>query len=168
MTPAARATDGAYYRSVLGHFATGVTVVTADADGVPVGVTCQSFSALSLDPPLVAVFAGTASRSWPHIRRSGIFVVNVLAADQEATGRLFASSGADRFGATGWQRGPSGAPVLDGVLAWIECGLDTEVEAGDHVVLIGRVLDLEVARPDADPLLFFRGSFGTVGGGASS
>lgn len=162
---AARASDPAHFRAVLGHFVTGVTVVTATAAGLPVGVTCQSFSALSLDPPLVALFAGRSSSTWPRVREAGVFTVNVLAADQERLSRVFGTRGldsADRFAGVRWRAGPVGTPVLDGVLAWVDCALESEVETGDHVVLVGRVLDLEVERPGAAPLLFFRGSYGTL------
>jgi len=148
---------------VLSHFATGITIVTALQDDRPVGVTCQSFSSLSLDPPLVALFAGASSTSWPHIRRAGVFTVNVLASDQEELCRGFARSGADKFAGVPWTPSAVGTPVLEDVLAWIDCSLESEVEAGDHIVLIGRVLDLEVVRPDAPPLLFFRGGYGRFG-----
>lgn len=148
---------------MLSHFATGITIVTALQDDRPVGVTCQSFSSLSLDPPLVALFAGASSTSWPHIRRAGVFTVNVLASDQEELCRGFARSGADKFAGVPWTPSAVGTPVLEDVLAWIDCSLESEVEAGDHIVLIGRVLDLEVVRPDAPPLLFFRGGYGRFG-----
>ena len=145
-------------REVLGHFATGVTVVTALVDGAPVGFTAQSFQSLSLDPPLVSVSPARTSTTWPRIRDTGRFCVNVLAADQGALSRRFADPSADRFAGTRWSPSPAGSPVLDGVLAWVDCALAGELPGGDHTIALGRVLDLR-ARPEAAPLLFYRGRF---------
>jgi len=148
-----------HYRATLGHFCTGVTVVTsADGEG-PTGFTCQSFSALSLDPPLVLICPGRASSSWPRIEAAGIFSVNVLAEDQEELCRGFAMKGADKFSGVGWEPGPfTGSPVLQGALAWIECRLEGLHDGGDHVIAVGRVLDLKAR--EGRPLLFFRGGYG--------
>lgn len=148
-----------HYRAILGHFCSGVTIVTAEGADGPVGFTCQSFSALSLDPPLVLVCPGKGSSSWPRIEAAGSFCVNVLAADQEEVGRGFAMRGADKFAGVGWKAGPfTGAPVIEGSLAWIECSLQSVLDGGDHVIAVGRVLDLGAV--DAKPLLFFRGGYG--------
>jgi 3-hydroxy-9,10-secoandrosta-1,3,5(10)-triene-9,17-dione monooxygenase reductase component len=148
-----------HYRATLGHFCTGVTIVTAAVDGAPVGFTCQSFTALSLDPPLVLICPGKASTSWPRIEAAGHFCVNVLGEDQEEVCRVFATSGADKFAGIGWRTGPStGGPLLTGALAWIECRLDSIQEGGDHVIAIGRVLELGVH--EGAPLLFYRGGYG--------
>jgi 3-hydroxy-9,10-secoandrosta-1,3,5(10)-triene-9,17-dione monooxygenase reductase component len=149
----------AKYRQVLGHFPTGVTVITAANDGVPVGMAVGSFSSVSLDPPLVAFFAGNTSTSWPKIRATGAFCVNILAEDQEGVCRRFSSKDADKFAGLGWRPASSGAPLLDGVLAWIDCDIDSVIEAGDHVCVMGRVRELEVAH-DGAPLLFYRGGYG--------
>ena len=122
-TAGAATFDAGRFREVLGHFATGVTIVTAMEDGGPVGFTCQAFTSLSLDPPLVALAPGKSSTSWPRIAAAGTFCVNILAEDQEALGRDFAVSGGDKFTGVGWRPGANGAPVLDGVLAWVECAL---------------------------------------------
>jgi flavin reductase (DIM6/NTAB) family NADH-FMN oxidoreductase RutF len=152
--------DEARFRDVLGHFATGVTVVTAIEEGAPVGFTCQSFTALSLDPPMVALAPGKSSTSWPRIAKAGAFCVNILAAGQEALGRTFAVSGGDKFDGVAWHAGPErGAPVLEGVLAWVECTLEAIHEAGDHELVTGKVLALGVG--EGRPLLFYRSSFGT-------
>ncbi|WP_021591391.1 MULTISPECIES: flavin reductase family protein [Actinomadura] len=152
------------YRHVLGHFVTGVTVVTAmHADG-PVGFTCQSFGALSMDPPLILLCAGRSSTSWPKIAASGRFAVNLLADDQIAEGRRFAVSGGDKFGGVPWAAGRlSGAPMLSGVLGWLECELVSVQEAGDHWLVVARVLDL-AAVPDRQPLTFFRGTLAGLDG----
>jgi 3-hydroxy-9,10-secoandrosta-1,3,5(10)-triene-9,17-dione monooxygenase reductase component len=151
--------DSAKYRQVLGHFPTGVTVVTAAPDSGPVGLAVGSFASVSLDPPLVVFFPDKASSSWPGIEAAGAFCVNVLAQDQEAICRRFASKGDDKFTGLGWQPARSGSPLLDGVLAWIDCDIDSVVEAGDHFCVMGRVRDLDVAH-DGAPLLFFRGGYG--------
>ena len=154
------AIDSARYRQVLGHFPTGVTVVTAATDDGPVGLCVGSFTSVSLDPPLVAFFAAKTSTTYPRIEASGQYCVNILGEDQEEEARVFASSGTDKFAGIGWRPSPAtGAPVLDDVLAWIDCRVETVHEAGDHWLNIGRVLDLEVGR-EGGPLVFFRGGFG--------
>ena len=151
--------DSAKYRQVLGHFPTGVTVITAANDGVPVGMAVGSFSSVSLDPPLVAFFAGNSSTSWPKIKATGAFCVNILAEDQEGVCRRFSSKDEDKFAGLGWRPTSSGAPLLDGVLAWIDCDIESVIDAGDHVCVMGRVRELEIAH-DGAPLLFFRGGYG--------
>ena len=151
--------DSAYYRQVLGHFATGVTVVTAVHQGMPVGLSVNSFTSVSLDPPLVAFCAARTSATWPHIREAGWFCVNILAEDQEAISRVFATRGADKFRGVGWHPSVSGAPVLSGVLAWIDCTIEEEHAAGDHFLVLGRVRELEVAN-ERRPLIFYRGGYG--------
>lgn len=151
--------DSAQFRQVLGHFPTGVTVVTAVHDGTPTGLAIGSFSSVSLDPPLVGFFPGTTSSSFPAIEASGAFCVNILGEDQEQLCRLFASKSDDKFVGVGWKPGVSGSPVLDGVLAWIDCEIESITPAGDHWFVLGRVLDLQVAGKGG-PLIFFRGGYG--------
>lgn len=151
--------DSAKFRQVLGHFATGVTVVTAMSDGEPVGLAVGSFSSVSLDPPLVAFFPDRTSSSWPKIRAAGSFCVNVLGEGQEDVCRRFASKGDDKFSGLGWQPAASGSPLLDGVVAWIDCDIHSVDDAGDHFCVMGAVRDLDVAH-DGGPLLFFRGGYG--------
>jgi flavin reductase (DIM6/NTAB) family NADH-FMN oxidoreductase RutF/DNA-binding IclR family transcriptional regulator len=148
------------FRQVLGHFPTGVAVVTGvDAEGKPAGMAVGSFSSVSLDPPLVAFMPDRSSSSWPKFRDAGSFCVNILGAEQESVCRAFAMRGGDKFAELSWRPAGSGAPVLDGVLAWIDC--DTEVihEAGDHYIVIGRVRELDIGTP-ALPLVFFQGGYG--------
>ena len=157
---ASSAVDGARFRQVLGHFPTGVTVVTASSDEGPVGLSVGSFTSVSLHPPLVAFCAGASSTSYPRIEAAGHFCVNVLAEDQEEIARIFADKGDDKFDGIGWR--PSvvtRAPVINGVLAWIDCQIDAIHEAGDHWIVVGRVLDLEIGH-EGGPLVFFRGGFG--------
>jgi 3-hydroxy-9,10-secoandrosta-1,3,5(10)-triene-9,17-dione monooxygenase reductase component len=154
--------DEARFRDVLGHFATGVTVVTA-LDGDPVGFTCQAFAALSIDPPMVLLAPGKSSTSWPRIARAGAFCVNILASDQAALARSFSRSGTDKFAGVEWWAGDAtGAPLLSGALAWAECTLGEIFDSGDHEVVTGSVLALGVG--EGEPLLFYRGGFGTFSG----
>lgn len=152
--------DGQKFRQVLGHFPTGVAVVTGlDADGKPAGMAVGSFSSVSLDPPLVAFMPDKSSTSWPRFRDTGSFCVNILGAEQESVCRTFASRGGDKFAELAWRPAGSGAPVLDGVLAWIDCDTEIVHEAGDHFIVIGRVRDLDIGTP-ALPLVFFQGGYG--------
>jgi flavin reductase (DIM6/NTAB) family NADH-FMN oxidoreductase RutF len=152
--------DNATFRRVLGHYPTGVCIVTAaDSDGPPTGMVVGSFTSVSLDPPLVAFFPDRKSSSWPRIEKVGKFCVNVLASDQQALCRQFAISGADKFAGVSHRVSANGSPILDDVVAWIDCTLDAVHEAGDHFIVLGRVVALEVDRPGL-PLLFFQGGYG--------
>ncbi|HVK24847.1 MAG TPA: flavin reductase family protein [Actinokineospora sp.] len=150
--------DPRAFRTALGHFCTGVTVVTAVDDGEPVGFACQSFAALSLDPPLVLFCPGKRSRAWPAIERAGHFCVNVLTHDQRDLSTVFGTPGADKFAGVPWRPAPSGAPVLDDVLVWVDCLIEAVHDAGDHYVVVGRVSTLSEPR-DERPLLFYRGRY---------
>jgi flavin reductase (DIM6/NTAB) family NADH-FMN oxidoreductase RutF len=155
-----RAYDPQWFREVLGHFPTGVCVVTAsDPEGGHAGMAVGSFTSVSLEPPLVAFLADKSSTSWPRIRRAGSFCVNVLASDQQHLCRAFATKGGDKFQGFSVQLAGSGSPIFDGVVAWIDCDIEAVHEAGDHYIVIGKVLDLDV--PDSSlPLLFFQGGYG--------
>ncbi|GAA1560315.1 flavin reductase family protein [Kribbella hippodromi] len=147
------------FRRVLGNFATGVSVVTAETDGVPVGMTIQSFCSLSLVPPLVLICPGRASRSWPAIERSGVLSINVLAEGQDWLARQFARSGTDKYAGVSWRPAPyGGAPILAGSLAWIDAEVDSIVPGGDHLLVTCRVRAVG-ARTDLNPLVFFRSDF---------
>jgi len=159
--PEAPNIDPAEFRQVLGHFATGLTVVTAMEEGSPVGFTCQSFFSLSLDPPLVALAPGKSSTSWPRIAQAGAFAVNVLSTAQADLCQAFAVSGGDKFATVAWRKGPvAGTPLLDGALAWVECALESIHDAGDHELVTGRVLALELG--EGEPLVFYRSVFRTL------
>ena len=156
---------GQLFRQVLGHFCTGVTVITTvDADG-PAGFTCQSFAAVSLDPPLVLFCPSRSSATWPRIEQAGHFCANVLADDQRELGRIFAGRGARRFDGVAWSPAPSGAPLLDGVVAWVTAEVADVHEAGDHYLVTGRVTGLEACRP-GPPLLFYKGRYAVTARGA--
>lgn len=150
-----------HMRVVLGHFCSGVTVITSIDDGGPVGFTCQSFSSLSLDPPLVSFSPARTSTTWPRIRSVGTFAINVLAAHQDALSDGFARSGADKFAGVAWKVGLVGAPLLQGAVAWAECRLWAEYDGGDHTIVAAEVLGLE-ANPAAAPLAFFQGRYHLV------
>jgi 3-hydroxy-9,10-secoandrosta-1,3,5(10)-triene-9,17-dione monooxygenase reductase component len=143
---------------VLGHFCTGVTVITTADEQGPAGFACQAFAALSLDPPLVLFCPGRTSVTWPRIARSGQFCVNVLAAGQRELARTFGVSGGDKFAGVRWSASSSGAPVLADVLTWAGCAVQAVHEAGDHYLVIGRVTELGACRA-GQPLLFYRGRY---------
>ena len=143
----------------MGQFASGVVVATGCLAGEPAGFAAQSFASLSLDPPLVALCPAKSSRSWPKLRSSGSFCINILARGQREVSDLFAQSGVDKFAHLDWRAGATGSPVLSGVLAYVDCELVDEHDAGDHTIAVGRVRDLGVLKPDASPLLFFRGGY---------
>lgn len=151
----------AVMREVLGHFVSGIVVVTAAGPTGPAGFTCQSFASLSLEPPLVSFAAARTSTTWPRIRDAGAFCVNVLAADHQELSVGFARSGLDKFAGVPWRPAPSGAPVLEGVSAWIDCTLWNEYDGGDHTVVVGLVQDLG-ASPERLPLLYYRGRYGVT------
>lgn len=157
---AAAGFDSATFRRVLGHYPTGVCVVTAsEAEGTPTGMVVGSFTSVSLDPPLVAFFPAKSSSSWPRIEAVGKFCVNVLASDQMALCRQIAAPGPEKFAGIAHRVSANGSPILDNVVAWIDCALEAVHEAGDHYIVLGRVVALEVDRPGR-PLLFFQGSYG--------
>lgn len=152
------------FRDVLGLFCSGVTVVTSVSDGEPVGMTCQSFSSVSLEPPLVMFSPAKTSRAWPLMQRAGFFCVNILAADQSDLSNGMATKGDEKFNGVGWTTAATGAPVIEGVLGYIDCTVHQVVEAGDHYIVIGRVKELAFGdRRDEvgtdSPLLFFQGKY---------
>lgn len=141
-------------KGVMGSFPTGVAIVTAIDAGTPVGFTCQSFVSLSLDPPLIALAPSKISTSWPRIRAAGSFCVNIL---DEGGGELcerFARSGVDKFVGLEWTANFTGAPLFACAVAWVECSVEFIHEAGDHELVVGRVLALGAR--DAMPLVFYR------------
>ena len=159
------AIDPLEFRHVLGHFPTGVTVITAcTAEGAPVGLTIGSFCSVSLDPPLVGFLPMILSDRWPDIRDAGAFCVNVLSSEQTELCWRFARKSVEApFEGIEWHRSEgTGSPVLGGVLAWIDCSIATIVDAGDHHFVIGRVVQLQhvAGETEPNPLLFFRGRLG--------
>lgn len=154
------AIDARSFRHVLGHFPTSVVVVTAEGpDHQPEGMVVGSFTSVSLDPPLVSFLADRSSRTFAKIRAAGRYCVNALAADQEHLCRKMAARGDDRFDGVAWGWSPLGNPVLEGIVAWVDCEIEKVVELGDHYLAVGRVRELRVESPKT-PLLFFRGDYG--------
>jgi 3-hydroxy-9,10-secoandrosta-1,3,5(10)-triene-9,17-dione monooxygenase reductase component len=153
--------DQATYRQVLGHFPTGVTVISGMDGDEPVGLAVGSFFSLSLEPALVGFCVGKTSGSWARMEGSGRFCVNVLGDDQEDVCRAFAMSGDDKFAGIGWKPAESGSPKIDGVLAWIDCEVDAVHDGGDHHIVVGRVLGLGIGE-EGNPLIFFRGGYANL------
>jgi len=151
------AADLRAFRRCLGQFTTGVTVMTTSVDGRPVGVTANSFSSLSLDPPLVMWSIARTSRSFDAFAGAGHYAVNVLGVDQVALSQLFASPVDDRFTGLDWHPSSTGAPVLPGVIALFECETQAVQDGGDHIILIGRVR--RFARYAGNPLIYAQGRY---------
>ncbi|WP_246160662.1 flavin reductase family protein [Nocardioides humilatus] len=152
------------FRDVLGTFGSGITVITTVSNGEPVGMTCQSFSSVSLDPPLVLFVPAKSSRAWPLIQRTGRFCVNILAADQESVSNQMATKGSDKFAGIDWRPAEvTGSPVIGGALSHLDCTIQSVHESGDHYVVIGKVEHLETSEQDqTEPLLYFRGRYRTT------
>ncbi len=166
-TPAAPlppAIDSRVFRNALGSFATGITVITTlGADGVPLGITVNSFSSLSLDPPLVLFCVARSSQSLATFTSAPAFAVNVLADDQQELSVRFSRRDLqDRWSGLAVDTWDTGVPILKGCLATLECDRHALLDGGDHVIVVGRVRRLE-SRADGRPLLYFRGAYATVG-----
>lgn len=151
--------DPSEFRRVLGHFPTGVTVVTGADDDGPVGMAIGSFASVSLDPPLVMFCPGSDSESWLQIRKTGNFCVNVLGEDQKDVCGVFASNVDDRFAGIDWTTAVTGAPLISGSIAWMDCEIHAIHDGGDHDIVVGRVKALATDL-DRGPLLFFKGGYG--------
>jgi flavin reductase (DIM6/NTAB) family NADH-FMN oxidoreductase RutF len=146
------------FRRLLGHFATGVTIVTTtDADARPAGLTVSAFCSLSLDPPLVLICVDHKAQTYPALRERGRFAVNILGAEHEGLSRRFAGTGFDKFEGVPWRRSPRGLPLLEGALAHLECTTVAAHDEGDHTIFVGRV-EAGAAGP-GEPLLYYRGRY---------
>lgn len=154
--------DQATFRYVLGHFASGVTVVTAAIGDQYHGITVSSFCSLSLDPPLVLVCIDKRVRSHDAFALAGAFAVNILAQDNEHLSRHFASRTEDKWRSVAYHLGATGTPILDGVLATLECRLHAQLSGGDHSIFVGEVIATTM-RDDTDPLLYYRGGYRQLG-----
>jgi 3-hydroxy-9,10-secoandrosta-1,3,5(10)-triene-9,17-dione monooxygenase reductase component len=150
----------AVMRNALGHFCTGVAVITGQLGGKPVGMTVQSLVSISLEPPLVLFSPQKTSKTWPQIRESGRFCANILPRSMRTTCRQFARPAEDRFTDVQWHAGVTESPVLDRALAHVECEIEAIHEAGDHYIVLGRVVSLGAVE-EGEPLLFYRGGFGS-------
>lgn len=154
-------TDPAHFRTALGAVPTSVAIIASWTEDGPVGVAVGSFASVSLSPPLVGFFIAHSSSTWPNIRPTGGFIASVLSVAQEATCRLFATRGADKFAQCAWSTGPSGRPVIDGSAAWFDCTIESVTAAGDHDLVLGRIRAMHV-NTHSEPLVFIGGSYGRV------
>lgn len=149
-------------RRVMGHFATGVTIITTfNKAGDLHGLTANAFTSVSLVPPLLLVCVDKKAESYPSFDESRMFTVNILRDDQEALSRKFAVSGGNKFEGVGHHIGGNGAPILDDVIAWIECKVTSSYDGGDHTIYLGEVLEAETR--EGKPLMFFRGGYRELG-----
>jgi flavin reductase (DIM6/NTAB) family NADH-FMN oxidoreductase RutF/DNA-binding IclR family transcriptional regulator len=155
--------DPGHFRQVLGQYPTGVVVVTAMSEsGEALGMTVGSFTSVSIDPPMVAFLPDKASSSWAALRASGgHFCVNVLGSDQEDVCRMVATRKRDKFDGIPWHPSPAGLPLIDGAVAYMDCLTEVVHDAGDHHIVLGRVLSLDIVNHASYPLLFFRGGYGS-------
>jgi flavin reductase (DIM6/NTAB) family NADH-FMN oxidoreductase RutF len=157
--------DGMRFRSVLGRFATGVVAITGIDPQTcePTGLSANSFTSVSLDPPLVAFCVAHTSSTWPRLRQADRLCINILSEPQRDVCRQLAVKGGDKFASIEWTTSPGGGPVLKEALAWIECTIENEHVAGDHVIVVARVHHLD-KHHDGEPLLFYRGAYGRFDG----
>ena len=150
------------FRYALGHFASGVTVVTCKSEtGKLLGITVSAFTSLSLDPPLVLICIDQRASVHADLKEGGSFAVNFLAENQEAVSRRFASREPDRFAGVGYREGLSGAPLIEGALAFLECRVVHAYPGGDHTIFVGQVEGADV--DEGKPLLYFRGGYSNIG-----
>ena len=153
--------ESAEFRRVLGHFVTGVTIVTATdpADGEPCGLTANAVASVSLDPPLVLVCVDHAAESHDRILAAGVFAVNVLSEDQERLSRRFATwNTPHKFGGIPFHRAATGAPILDAALAWVECRIWATYPGGDHTIMVGEAVGGDAR--EGSPLIYYRSGYG--------
>jgi flavin reductase (DIM6/NTAB) family NADH-FMN oxidoreductase RutF len=149
-------------RQVMGHFATGVTIITTiNKDGQMHGLTANAFTSVSLEPPLLLISVDKKAESYPAFEESKVFTVNILGDDQEALSRKFAVSGGNKFEGVAYRTGANGAAILEGALAFVECTLYAVYEGGDHTIYLGEIQEAVVR--EGKPLLFFRGGYRALG-----
>ncbi len=149
-----------HFREALGHYASGITVITSHLEGEPIGFTCQSFYSVSISPPLVSFSVMSTSASYPKIRQAGRFVVNILSGEQVKISNQFARRGTDKWHGVDWQQSPLGNPIIAGSLHWLDCEIHAEHAAGDHLIVIGEVKALSLQDTAAtQPLLYFKGQY---------
>ena len=149
---------GEVFRQVLGHVPTSVAVVAGLVGGSPKGLSVGTFVPVSLEPPLVGFFVARTSTSWPEISGAGSFCVSILGAGQSGLSARLATSGTEKFDGIAWEPAPSGHPVIAGSVAWVDCEIEAEQRAGDHIFVLGRVLALGVGS-GSTPLLHHRGDY---------
>ena len=165
MATSSSGVDTRLYRDVCGCFVTGVTVVTTSGADGPRGLTANAVSSLSLDPTLFLVCVDVRAGSYAVLREAGHFAINILAADQEQVSTFFAvtTDEGTPMGEHGYRMSAEGSPLLDDVLAWLDCRTHSILDGGDHQIFVGEVTSYEIVRPQAEPLLFFRGKYREIG-----
>ncbi len=146
------------FRALMGDYVTGATIVTASRDTRPHGLAVNSFTSVSMRPQLISFCPDKASETWPAVRDAVFFGVNILAHGQHDVCRQFARKGVDRFEGVGYRRSPNGCPILTGSLGYLECELVNVVDAGDHHIAIGRVIDIH-HDVEQRPLIYYQGGF---------
>ena len=156
--------DPRSYRDMIGRFATGVTVVTTDDGSGSRGLTANAVSSVSLEPMLLLVCVDHKTTSYPFLQKAGIFCVNILGADQMDASNFFAGTTPtdNPMGDIAYRTGETGAPILDGVVAWADCRTWNVYKGGDHDIFVGEVVNFALERPEADPLLFFGGGYRAI------
>lgn len=155
------------FRRICGHLPTGVTVLTSRAAAGPVGMAANSVTSVSLDPPMVLFCPARTSTTWPVMRETGAFCINIMASHHEAVTRAFAAQNTERFAGVRYVDGPTG-PRLEEALAWIDCSIEAEHDAGDHTIVVARVVAIDSAPRSVAPLVFFRGAYGSFVAGEDS
>jgi len=152
--------DPRTFRAALGHYASGITVIAGHDGGEPLGFTCQSFYSLSIDPPLISFSVMVTSSTYPRIRETGKFSVNVLSRTQQPIANQFARKGGDKWAGVAWRMTDKQNPVIDGTLMWLDCEILAEHKAGDHYMIVGQVLTIDPdSSRDDEPLLYFKGNY---------
>lgn len=155
--------DDAAFRRALGHLASGITIVTVlGAGGRPMGLTANTFTSVSLDPPQVLVCVGKQRGSYAAFSPGGVYAVHVLAHEQAGLAARFATPGADKFGGLDWRPGPGGVPILPDCLALFVCRVVHAYDGGDHTIFVGRVEQMAGSEDERLPLCFYRGRYTTV------
>jgi flavin reductase (DIM6/NTAB) family NADH-FMN oxidoreductase RutF len=151
--------DSRRFREIAGNFASGVVVVTSTHEELPVGVTCQSFYSVSLEPAMVSFSVSASSKTYPTIKKAGHFCINILGAHQTDVSAQFAVSDTDKWKGVSWHKSDEGNPIIEGAIGWLECIIEHELLAGDHYIVVGRVSKIRENASAKGPLVYFRGKY---------
>lgn len=163
MSPSPTDIDPLHFREALGHYASGITVISSHIDEEAIGFTCQSFYSVSMSPPLVSFSVMTNSYSYPKIRRAGRFAVNILSEKQADISQQFAKRGENKWRGIEWRKSPLGNPLISDCLHWLDCEIHAEHAAGDHLIVIGEVKALKIKdAASTQPLLYFKGQYHNI------
>jgi flavin reductase (DIM6/NTAB) family NADH-FMN oxidoreductase RutF len=158
--PQRQSIDPRGFRDTLGHYASGITIISGIDEAGPIGFTCQSFCSVSTEPPLISFSVMKTSTTYPRIRETGKFAVNVLSNHQHTVSNQFARTGADKWAGIPWTATRAGNPVIEDTLIWLDCDIWAEHDAGDHLIVLGRVNEMSPATWHIhEPLLYFKGKY---------